>query len=321
MLSKPARPLRRLFFFLLVAACGSRTGLLGDEAFGPGVGVGADNPSRPDASGVDAGEPDVIPQIDARTRDVDRTGCPDADATLIYTITSDYTLRSFDPSSGEFQTIGAIACPAAPNAAPFSMAVDRRGVAFVLFRGDERLYQVSTATAACVTTAYVPGQLGFRLFGMGFATNSVGPTERLYIAGSEQQNGTEGLAWIDMAAFGITKVADFEPRIINAELTGTGDGRLFGFYSRPALGLERTYIGEINTETGAILGETEMQGVNLGGGWAFAFWGGDFYMFTAPNGVSSEVTRYRPSDQSIQVVKTLDNEIIVGAGVSTCAPQ
>ena len=39
----------------------------------------------------------------------------------------------------------------------------------------------------------------------------------------------------------------------------------------------------------------------------------------APGG-TSEVTRFRPSDNSTKVVAKLP-EVIVGAGVSTCAPQ
>jgi hypothetical protein len=320
-MTKPAtRPFRRMALLLLLAACGSRTGLFVDDSFGPlPEEDGEIDPRDGGADGTVA--PDALPPIDARPpRDVDRTGCPDAEATLIYVITSTYELFSFDPTTNAFSPIGSISCPAAPGASPFSMAVDRRGVAYVLFRGDERLYRVSTATAACVGTPYNPGQLGFRLFGMGFATDTVGPTERLFIAGSDQENGAEGLARIDTSTFGLTKVADFAPRIVNAELTGTGDGRLFAFYTRTVTGTPRTFIGEVSTQSAQVVAETRLDTVTLGGGWAFAFWGGDFYMFTAPNFGNSQVTRYRPADASVQVVATLP-AIIVGAGVSTCAPQ
>ena len=69
----------------------------------------------------------------------------------------------------------------------------------------------------------------------------------------------------------------------------------------------------------AVKGEKKLDTIDQGQGWAFAFWGGDFYMFHAPNG-NSIVTRYRPSDDSLTQVATLPS-IIVGAGVSTCAPQ
>ncbi len=60
-----------------------------------------------------------------------------------------------------------------------------------------------------------------------------------------------------------------------------------------------------------------------GGGWAFGFWGGEFYLFTTNTtdpSLSSIVTRFDPGDQSQVTVASLP-ETIVGAGVSTCAPQ
>jgi len=68
-----------------------------------------------------------------------------------------------------------------------------------------------------------------------------------------------------------------------------------------------------------VIGQANLMGVPQGNGWAFAFWGGDFYTFTAPSG-NTVVTRYRPSDGSITQVAQMQS-IIVGAGVSTCAPQ
>jgi len=318
----------------LGGACGSRTGLWGEDD-GSIVDPSDDANVRADAirfdAVVDAPTLDVLPPIDALPpRDASRIDCPDAEATLVYLISADYQLLSFDPDTGDAKPISNIACPADPGATPFSMAVDRKGVAYILFSNqsagpgggpdDGRLYRVSTATGACVATPFVPNQQGFRRFGMGFATNDVGPTETLYVAGSEQDNGAQGLARIDTTTFALSKVADFVPLIRNAELTGTGDGRLFGLYSKGIFGGNGppTFIGEIDTTTGALVAEKRFDDVELGSGWAFAFWGGDFYMFTAPGG-TTEVTRYRPADNSTTVVASLPQRI-VGAGVSTCAP-
>ncbi|AKV00034.1 hypothetical protein AKJ09_06697 [Labilithrix luteola] len=315
---------------LLLVACGSRTGLFvdgsGEEDNLPGVDAGRDgNVVPPKDAGRDSHiEPDALPPIDATPpRDANRTDCPDAEATLVYLITSANELYSFDPGSVAMKKIGNIACPANPGATPFSMAVDRKGIAYILFsdRGagvdDGRLFRVSTANAACISTSFVPNQHGFLRFGMGFAANTVGPTETLYVAGSEQDNGATGLARIDIPSFKLSKVGNFRPDIGNAELTGTGDGRLYGFYadntSSPA------FIGEIDTQTGHIVGQTQMKTVTLGNGWAFAFWGGDFYMFTSPGGGFSTITRYRPSDNTEAVVGSVPT-VVVGAGVSTCAP-
>jgi hypothetical protein len=322
------QPIRRTAFLLLLVACGSRTGLfVDDDGFTnvPGGDAGPD--ARRGDGGPRDGEvlEDALPPLDVRPPvDVDRRDCPDADATLVYTITDTYDLQSFDPDTGQFKLIGNIQCPAPGNMHPFSMAVDRKGVAFVLFVDDtgttERLFRVSTATAACISTSYATNQSGFRRFGMGFATNSVGPTETLFVAGDDNNaGGASGLARINPGTFKLDPVGDFFPTIDSSELTGTGDGRLFAFYSKFSdNNAPVSYIGEINTDTAEVIGERRFD-LDQGQGWAFAYWGGDFYMFHAPGG-TTRVTRWRPSNNTVTQVATTPLKI-VGAGVSTCAPQ
>jgi hypothetical protein len=313
-------------------ACGSRTGLFDDEGPG-GISIDVDGGVEIDVDGsiiVDGGVivPDDAPStIDARPvpPDVFRADCPDSDALLVYVISSDYRLQSFNPDNGQFRTIGNIACPAPPGETPFSMAVDRKGTAYILFT-DENIYRVSTATGACIGTSYVPRQSNFARFGMGFATNDIfGPSEKLYVAGDPDNVGTGqpagagGLASIDPTTFALTFIG-YDQRLQSAELTGTGDGRLFAFY-RDDDDDSTSNIGEVDTQSGQILGERHFESVDQGSGWAFAFWGGDFYMFHAP-GASTTVTRWRPVDNSVATVATAPSgAIIVGAGVSTCAPQ
>ena len=315
---------RRIAFLLLLVACGSRTGLFVDDDGFTNFPIEDAGPDARRDGGRDASDlEDAPPPLDVRPPiDVDQTDCPDAEAQLVYTITSTYDLQSFNPDTGQFRQIGRIACPAPANATPFSMAVDWRGIAYILFTNEE-LFRVSTATAACISTPYTPRQSNFGLFGMGFATNSVGPTETLYVAGDEQARderplGARGLARITPGSFNLTAVGDFFPTIESAELTGTGDGRLFAFYRKQG-NSPPSYIGEINPNTGQVIGERRFNNVDQGSGWAFAYWGGDFYMFHAP-GQSTRVTRWRPSDDSVTQVATTPLTI-VGAGVSTCAPQ
>lgn len=320
-----ARAPRISLLLLCLAACGSRTGLFGAEDDssdllpdgGPRVDGGRDARADGDATSFPDGP---LPPIDAQARDANRTDCPDADSTLVYVVTTENELFSFYPVDGSFKFISKIACPAPPGETPFSMAVDRKGVAYVEFT-DQRIYRVSTATGACIGTAYQPNQQGFGNFGMGYATNDVGPTETLFVAGTRDQNMTAspGLARIDTNTFQLTKVGNFVPDIARAELSGTGDGRLYAFYTKGINNGPPSYIGEIDTNTAAVVAETPFPTVDQGNGWAFAFWGGDFYMFTAPGG-GSDVTRYRPTDNSVTVVATLPTRI-VGAGVSTCAPS
>ena len=65
------------------------------------------------------------------------------------------------------------------------MAVDRTGIAYVVFSPSGELFRVSTATAACEPTPFVSGQGGFSsTFGMGFSGDTDGG-ETLYVAGDQ----------------------------------------------------------------------------------------------------------------------------------------
>ncbi|MBN9165118.1 MAG: hypothetical protein J0I07_29405, partial [Myxococcales bacterium] len=178
---------RRVAFLLLLVACGSRTRLFVDDDDFTDIPVQDAGPDARRDGGRDASRDasdleDAPPLLDVRPPiDVDQRDCPDAEAQLVYTITDSHELQSFNPDTGQFRRIGKIACPAPSSATPFSMAVDRRGIAYILFT-NEQLFRVSTATAACIATPYTPRQSNYGLFGMGFATNSVGPTETLYVA-------------------------------------------------------------------------------------------------------------------------------------------
>lgn len=310
--------LRRATFLLLVAACGARSGLFAEEDVAVGVSDGGAlaDVTQPalDATTFDDGGStlDVRPPTD-----VFRADCPDADSLLVYTMTDTNELQSFDPATGQFRPITRIACPTSPGDTPFSMAVDRRGIAYVLFNQSHRLFRVSTATGACVATSFAPNQQNFQLFGMGFATNAGGPAETLYVAGDSNRGGAGGLASIDTTTFDLS-VISAGSTVTSSELTGTGDGRLFGFY-RKGTTSPPSFIGQLDTDTGAVLGERRFASIAQGTGWAFAYWGGDFYMFHAPNS-QTLVTRWRPSDDTLVQVASTSLKI-VGAGVSTCAPQ
>jgi hypothetical protein len=312
-----ARSCLSLAIFLV--ACGDRTGLLvPDERGGSSGSVSSGSASS--GTGDDGGpqvEPDAevvedaLPPIDVTVPQDAFNDCPNANATFIYVVTKSFELLSFYPPTAQFRTVGTLKCPSASN--PFSMAVDRTGVAYVLYE-DGELFRVSTATAACKATAFVSDQGGFsQTFGMGYSHDNQGTGETLYVAGS---SGTPQLAIIDPTTFALKIVGPFVPAIQRAELTGTGTGDLFAFFE-PTTGSD-SFIGQIDKPSGKLTNQSTLKGIQQGSGWAFAFWGGDFYMFTAPAG-QTVVTRYRPTDQTLVTVATR-SDVVVGAGVSTCAP-
>ena len=339
----------------LVGACGSRTGFPEDELASPNVptfdaffdvidslsdGSGLPPPvptpvplpvptprdasilldARADRSIFDApfdrSVLDALPPIDANPfPDVVRNDCPDAAATLIYVVTAQAELFSFYPPTLTFTRIGSVVCPAG-TATPYSMAVDRRGKAYVVF-SDGNLFAVSTATAACVGTAFVPGQQGFSTFGMGFASDTNGAAETLYVARNNVPQSS--LATIDTTTFVLSTIAAISPAITRTELTGTGDGRLYGFFTNAAPAVSGSRVIELDKTTAQIIANNDLPVGGPNDAWAFAYWGGDFWIFTSPGGPTT-VSRFRPSDATTIELTTMPSTI-VGAGVSTCAPQ
>jgi hypothetical protein len=294
-------------------ACGSRTGLLVPEGSEPG-------------SGSDAGVlADALPTIDATPNtDGPPPFCGDAAQTLVYVVTNTSKLLRFDPLAARFSLIGTLACPDPRQ--PFSMAVDHEGVAYVLYSTGDPLdstpgdiYRVSLATAECQATRYVPSDARFSRFGMGFAADRSDAGETLFVASSDPSLVTGDRGALDTTAYRLRDIATFSPPVVvHAELSGTGDGRLFAFFEKGDGG---SAIAQVDPTSAKVIAEDDFPRLDQGDAWAFAFWGGDFYLFTAPgDGLTSRVTRFRPSDGTQTTVATYP-EPIVGAGVSTCAPE
>ncbi len=299
-------------------ACGARTGLL-LEAAGNGGSAGQADAGMSRGGNVirDAGRdapPDAPPDAPVVT------DCADAGVTYIYLMTDQRELLSFYPPTSSFTDIGTIACPAGEGASPFSMAVDRAGVAYVLF-DDGQLFQVSTRDASCRTTPFRAAQHGFLTFGMGFASNVNDAGETLYVDEIDHANdsGSTGLASIDLQTYRLSYIGPFDdPTLAGGELTGTGDSQLFGYFFH--LKGEGGALLQLDRESGKTLSAKELQVGDNQVSEAFAFWGGDFYIFTSPNGGPTTVTRYTPSTGAVSVVIQRGGSV-VGAGVSTCAPQ
>lgn len=295
---------------VVVVACGAKSGLLEGR---PEAGVVED--AGPDV--IEDASVDIVPDVgpDAEP-DAAPTICDDSGPPAVYVITAQSLLYRFDPPSATFIHIGTAFCQ--NSSVPFSMGVDRGGTAYVLYR-DGHLYKVDTKSAKCQPTAFSPFQLDWALFGMGFVFDPAGNADNLYVTESTYTSPSKGLAKLDVETLKLSFIAPYASPFSNAiELTGTGDGRLFGF-GLPA-GPQGSRLAEIDPATGKLLSSVELALGNENSSFAFAYWGGDFYMFTAPEATApSDAHRYRPSDGSLTWVAKV-NATVVGAGVSTCAP-
>jgi len=271
-----------------------------------------------------------------------RTACTADGVDLVYVVDEDMHFLSFDPRklpADPFTMIGTLDCPVtgpsiqipAGPVTPFSMSVDNDGIAWVEYSSGE-IFNVSLTDASCTATGYVPQAAGMNLFGMGFVSDDPNTdAETLYIVGGGQSAEPNGqLATVDthnamytpQLIGGITQPSDFSP-----ELTGTNEGKVYGFY--PIITTGPAYVQEIDKTTGGPVGPTfDLGTTGLGGAirdWAFAQWGNKFYIFiTTQDGTGTRNSTVRSIDKTTGTY-TIELEnlpfFIPGAGVSTCAPS
>ncbi|XXX73849.1 hypothetical protein WMF30_40005 [Sorangium sp. So ce134] len=240
----------------------------------------------------------------------------------IYLVSPYRQFYSFHPASMELHPIGRLKCGAID---PLSMAVDRNGVAWIVDLNGS-VVRLDIATGVCERTPFKKGpDEPFRSFGMAFVADDVPGRETLYVREAELFPASDEPAPVRMLGVFDTSTYTILPvgagASGNADLTGTGDGRLFGFVKQRPSGAGR--ISEFDKTTGAALSETPLAGVTIGSSWAFATWGGDFWLFVT-NDIdidSASVYRYDPDSQAppALVLPQLLTAVI-GAGVSTCAP-
>jgi hypothetical protein len=255
-------------------------------------------PTTPDASG-DAPSPapedcagSEIKQIFALARN------PDA-------------IYRFDPEALTFTLLGYLDCPIS---GAYSMAIDRRGIAWILLGSGAMLVNVRLDTLQCTevllnsVTSQPP-----RMFGMGFAADNSPAHESLFLIDSLDAS----LYRVDRTTRDTTRIgATSLPGI--AELTGTDDGQLYSYAT------ENGVIAHLDKTTGASIKSYRTSVVDQGE-LAFAQWGGDFWLFTGARSsggiMVDNVTRFSPATGESTEVLSNTGIHVLGAGSSTCAPS
>ncbi|MBK7823890.1 hypothetical protein [Nannocystis sp.] len=258
--------------------------------------------------------------------DSDQCPCV-ADNEDIYVLSSTGSVWSFDPTDTSFDFITDIVCGGMSET--FSMGVSRKGRAWVQYvTGDLFTVDLKDPGTACKDPGFNNTDPLFPNFGMAFVANSVDdPCDKLH-AHSAIDPGLIGpdvgaLGVIDPKTLVLSEIASID--YAWGELTGTGDGRLYAFQ-----GQAPPHIAEYDKATGEVLGTWPLPGLENPDAFAFASWGGDFYLFmTHPDdfgvGLSQVIhVDFDESDGAGKAITTIVDEApirIVGAGVSTCAPQ
>ena len=153
---------------------------------------------------------------------------------------------------------------------------------------------------------------------MGFVSTAAGSdAETLYLASND---GAHTLVSLDPSTRATRSIG---PLVAadgwSPELTGTSGARLFGFFTMTT---EPSFVQEIDRATGAAKGPRWPLGNDAMAidAWAFAQWGGVFYVFVTTLGESA-VYAVDPKTSTARVVRSGLPFRITGAGVSTCAPE
>ncbi len=251
-------------------------------------------------------------------------GCSGAATDYVYVLSAQNDLYRFAPNLKQFTKIGPLQCNAA-GLQPNSMAIDRNADAYVNYFGigGGVLFKVSTQDASCAPAAAITLPQGWTQVGMGYSTIGTSANEALYVNGvGGAGGGGTGLGLVDFGKGTVGPIGPFSGNLkgASAELTGTGDGRLFGFFTTTPV-----YVAQIDKTSGATMTPVPMTGLPTPNDWAFSFWGGHFYLYTSQGasgaGGGSNVTDYDPTSGNINLsYMTSIGFDIVGAGVSTCAP-
>lgn len=259
--------------------------------------------------------------------DVANGFCSDP-AKLIWTLEDDRRMAKFDPMTGNFTNVGYLNCPGGGGYfQPFSLALGRDANAWVLYRDNTDpnrapvLFHVDTANGlACTPTSWAP-QGNIKVFSMGFSTDTYeGFDDRMFIAGATTPTATTlTLATMDTTTYLQTTIGSVAGWL---ELSGNSKAELHSFV--PVGSMPR--IEKLDKTTGAATVTHNLPSlVGTHVAWAFATWGGDWWIFDQKG--SDPATKIYQVDGTTGAIKnTIDTNsvgiprTIIGAGVSTCAP-
>lgn len=292
-------------------------------------GVGCARTPRPVASAAQPiAEAEPIHDTIQEFRKGERIACAQG-TDLVYVVSRDGGLHSFDPTELRFRRIGTLDCPGTRGSQPHSMAVDRSGQAWIGY--DNGVLALASIVDAECTPSRVnvrAARIG-RRFGMGFAPTPEGGIggETLFLTTEPPLQdlqdgrivrGNSLLARIDDGT-SVTIAGQFPSTLrgLSGELSSRSDGRLFAFFTGDPF-----QLAEIDPATADLRWQKKLDGMRFSetgsGSWAFSAVGSEFFFFWADRNAASTVTRLREDGTLEHVIENAGMEI-VGAGASTCA--
>lgn len=289
-----------------------------------GTTTGPAGSTAPDAEDTTAG--DEGPLLDVGDSGELPPGCAGSAALGMVLVDQEGDLYRFEPETLTLELLGPLVCPGAM--APMALTIDRSDQLWVLMIDGAGLRVINTVdpeSLDCQPTDFVdPFSQGFIPFSLAFVADAPGAQEEsLYLSGLSGMGvspdapgvlGVVDLVTMETAQIGTLALPNL-PGYEIADLSGTGDARLFGLFAT-----EPAHVTEIDPSDASLLLDLEVP-LSTGSAWSFAQWAGRLWVFTAtaPSG-SSEVYSYDP-DSQVEQLEVPDLGIrVVGAAVSTCAP-
>ncbi len=288
-------------------------------------GSGAESPATgdttadPSASGT-AGNPPIV--LDVGTEEPPPP--PDCQSTAgdsIFLLGLNGALHQFRPATHELETLGVPACEGVeiPDGDDI---VHSTGILWAMMAsesGYRAIYTIDPVTLECTKTDFDEGDI--YATGLVFVSDELGgETESLYMGVNEGDpfdfNNPMSLGRIDLATMKLDILGTTE-LVPNghyqfADLTGTGEAKLFGFFPG-----DTAVITEFDAPAAEIAANHPLS-FGVGSPWAFAQWGGRLWLFYA-SGNGSGVRTWDPDTGDVEDLADI-SATVVGAAVSTCAP-
>ncbi len=293
---------------------------------GTGAGAGVDSSTGDSATGSG------LPVLDVGGNTTPPDGCASSAASFMYLLSSEpeggtpssdlYRLR---PSDLELELIAALDCEGAHSA--MALTIDRTGMLWAMTVDDDgyrKIHTIDPVTGACSPTDFDDPieELVFVNTLAFVADEPGGETESLYLGAnlgaSFDPNIPLSLERVELTTMDIDLVgtADLAPNggYQIADLSGTGDSRLFGFFAgNPAV------IVEFNNDDGSFI-EVNPLDFGVGSPWAFAQWAGRLWLFSSAGDPGSDIRAWDPVSKTVETLHPGIGVAVVGAAVSTCAP-
>lgn len=312
-------PSNRLPLLLTMAACAANAEAVG----GIGEPGGTETDAAPVATTTEASSEETGLRVDAGARPSD--GCSAESSDSIQLLDIEGSIHRLWPETLTVESLGRPDCDGAVLATALTM--DRGGTLWAIMvtvDGPRMIYTIDPATLECEATGFVaPAVPHFTMGGLAFVGGEAGGmTESLYV-GLDLGDPTlppvpQSLGLVDLDTMTLEIVGTSNPPPTGgyaiADLTGTGGGGLFGFFSGTM-----PLLAELSTEDGTLLRSDPLPFEVPASRWAVAQWAGRFWLFTSADEAGSNIVAFDPADGSYEAIGGVGAKV-VGAAVSTCAP-